>query len=299
MKKLTDNVTIMKSWKPLVAVAAWGLSFIATKNVLHQISPLTLVFLRQVLGASFLFIFVFQKKMNLAIQVRTHTWVVILAIISTIHLGVQVTGLQWTSASNSGWIIGTSPVFLTILAFLFLKEKISFLQITGIITAFFGLLLLVSKGNFTSLSIVQNKGDLFIIISAFTWAVYSLVNKKAIVQYPPLMVTLYLFIFVAIILSPFVLNQENISAVIHLSTENWLYLAFLGIVCSGIATVLWAQALGEMPASQVGVFLYIQPFFTLLGSWLFLDEHITIFTIFSGLLILMGVMLVNKKQSKN
>lgn len=283
------------SWKPLFAVFVWGLSFIATKRVLEELKPEMIVFVRQLLGISFLFFVVRKKKQSFAINIKDHKWVFILALVACFHLWIQITGLQWTSASNTGWIIGITPVFMTILALMFFKEKLTKQQLSGIIISFVGLLLLVSKWNLASLDLINNKGDVLIISSSLTWALYSLASKKATINYSPVMTTLYLFVIVAIVISPFAINKENIVDVMNLSLVGWVSILFLGILCSGAAYVLWAQSLSEMSASRVGAFLYIEPFVTFFGSWILLNEQITFLMLISGLIIIGGVVLVNRK----
>ncbi|OGU68027.1 MAG: multidrug DMT transporter permease [Stygiobacter sp. RIFOXYC12_FULL_38_8] len=283
------------SWKPLFAVLVWGLSFIATKRALIEIKPEAIVFIRQLLGISFLLFVALRQKQSFQINLRDHRWVFLLALVACFHLWIQITGLQWTSASNTGWIIGITPVFMTILALIFFKEKISKQQLVGIIISFAGLILLVSKGDLSSIDIINNKGDVLIISSSLTWAVYSMASKKATLNYSPVMTTLYLFIIVAILISPFAINKENIAAVVSLSLGGWSAILFLGILCSGVAYVLWAQALTEMSASRVGAFLYIEPFVTFFGSWILLGEQITFLMLVSGLIIIGGVVLVNRK----
>ncbi|MBI1939277.1 MAG: DMT family transporter [Ignavibacteriales bacterium] len=282
-------------WKPLFAVTVWGFSFIATKHALEEVSPAVIVFIRQILGIIFLTIVAVSRKKKFSLNVRDHSWIFVLAIIACAHLWIQVTGLQWTSASNTGWIIGITPVFMAILSFTFFKEKISSLQTTGIAVAFAGLLLLVSKGDLSSVDLISNKGDLLIVASCVTWAIYSLVSKKITLHYSPTLTTLFLFVFVAILIAPFTINQKNIEAVMNLSAGGWFAILFLGIICSGVAYLLWAQSLSEMSASRVGAFLYIEPFVTFFGAWLLLNEQITLFTLLSGLIIIGGVILVNRK----
>ena len=281
--------------KPLFAVVVWGFSFIATKNALIEVGPVVIIFIRQLLGIAFLTVVAVKQKNSFAVNLRDHGWIFILAVIACFHLWIQVTGLQWTTASNTGWIIGTTPVFMAILGWVIFKEKISPMQTVGIVLAFLGLLLLVSKGDISSIDFISNKGDLLIISSSITWSVYSMVNKKITFHYSPIMTTLYMFLFVAIIIAPFTVNAQNINAAMHLSTSGWISILFLGIFCSGAAYAIWAQALSEMSASRVGAFLYLEPFVTLFGAWIMLNEHITALTIISGLIIIAGVILVNRK----
>lgn len=291
-----DNKPQIKTvWKLLFAVTVWGLSFIATKNALVEVRPVVIVFLRQLLGILFLAFIIINQKKSFAVDIRKEKWIFVLAAIACFHLWIQVTGLQWTTASNTGWIIGITPVFMVILGLLFFKEKITSTQTTGIIISFLGLLFLVSKGEFTSLDFIKNKGDLLIITSSITWSVYSLTSKKATLTLSPTLTTFYLFVIVAIIIAPFTINQQNISNIINLSLNGWGSILFLGIFCSGVAYTLWAQALSEMDASRVGAFLYLEPFVTFFGSWLLLNEQITAVMLLSGLIIIGGVILVNRK----
>jgi drug/metabolite transporter (DMT)-like permease len=165
----------------------------------------------------------------------------------------------------------------------------------GILVAVAGLLLLIGKGDITNIGLIENQGDLLVLGSAFTWGVYSMVNKKISLSYSPLMTILYLFLMMAVIIIPFNLNTETINSVIKLSFISWMWILFLGIFCSGIAYVIWAQALRDMESAKVGAFLYFEPLVTVIAAWFFLQEEITLLMIFSGLLITAGVFIVNKE----
>jgi len=278
----------------LLAVIFWGTSFVATKTLLTEIKPVTIIILR-LITASFLLTFIaIYTKRNFSLNIKSHGWIFILALIAVFHLWIQVTGLQFTTAANTGWIIGTAPVFMAVMGLIFFKEKITLLAFGGIILAIFGLLMLIGKGDVTSIGLIENKGDLLVLGSAFTWGVYSMVNKKISLTYSPLMTILYLFLMMAVIIIPFNLNREIVSSVINLSITGWAMVLFLGLFCSGIAYVIWAQALRDMESAKVGAFLYLEPLITVLAAWFFLREEITLLMIISGLLITLGVIIVNK-----
>lgn len=279
----------------LLAIIFWGTSFVATKVLLEEIKPVTIIILRLILASILLTAIAIYTKRSFSINLKSHGWIFILALVAVFHLWIQVTGLQFTTASNTGWIIGTAPIFMAVLGFIFYRERITVLQISGIIIALAGLLLLIGKGDITNISLIQNKGDLLVLGSAFTWGVYSMVNKKISLTYPPLMTILYLFLMMAIIIIPFNMNSAVINSVISLSLTGWVSVLFLGIFCSGIAYVIWAQALRDMESAKVGAFLYFEPLVTVIAAWFLLHEEITLLMIFSGLLITAGVFIVNKE----
>ena len=279
----------------LLAVIFWGTSFVATKTLLLEIKPVTIIILRLIIASALLAFIAISTKRNFSLNIKSHGWILILALIAVFHLWIQVTGLQYTTASNTGWIIGTAPIFMAIMGLIFYKEKITLIALSGILLAVTGLLILFGKGDITNIGFMENRGDLLVLGSAFTWGVYSTVNKKISLSYSPLMTILYLFLMMAIIIIPFNLNSETIASVVHLSPIGWLMVLFLGLFCSGVAYVIWAQALRDMESAKVGAFLYLEPLITVAAAGFFLKEEITMLMIFSGLLNTIGVFLVNKE----
>jgi len=288
---------ILKYWKPLAAVIFWGTSFIATKIVLTELLPLTLILIRLILAILFLTSIAIYTKRDFSFNLKSHLGILLLALIAVFHLWIQVTGLQFTTAANTGWIIGITPIFMALLGLFVFKETLNVIKTSGILIAFFGLLLLISHGDFSSIDLISNKGDFLVLGSSFTWSVYSMINKKISLNYPPMMTILFLFLMMAIIISPFTINNAAINSVINLSFKGWTAIFFLGIFCSGVAYVLWAQSLKEMESTRVGAFLYFEPFVTVVAAWVILNERITLLMIIAGLIITGGVVLVNLNRS--
>lgn len=280
---------------PLLAILFWGASFIATKYLLAELTPETIISMRLILAITLLLSIALIQKRDFSINFKSHLYILVLAMIAVFHLWIQVTGLKFTTASNTGWIIGTAPIFMAVLGLIFFKEKLNALKIIGIITATFGLLLLVGKGDLSNIDLIKNKGDLLVLSSSFTWGIYSMVNKKISLNYSPLMTILYLFIMMAIIIIPFTVSASSINSVKNLSGLGWIAILFLGLLCSGVSYVIWAYALREMESAKVGAYLYFEPFVTVLTAWIFLREDITLLMMLSGLIITAGVFLVNKE----
>lgn len=284
-----------KYWLPVPAVIFWGISFIATKYLLDYISPETIISMRLLLAIFLLLPIAVLTGKSFKIEIKSHIYILILAAIGVFHLWIQVTGMKFTTASNTGWIIGTAPVFIALLGVLFLKEKLSIVNISGIFTAMFGLLVLVGKGNPLNINFLEHKGDFLVLASAFTWGVYSIINKKISLVYSPLMTILYLFIMMTIIIVPFNINTRAINSIISLPALGWVSVLFLGLLCSGISYVIWAYSLRELEAKKVGAYLYFEPLVTVSAAGALLNEEITFLMMLSGLIITTGVILVNRE----
>ena len=115
---------LFKYWKPIVAVCFWGASFIATKIALNQLTPLNIIFIRLVSASVLLGIIALYTKRSFKISLKNHGFIFILALIAVFHLWIQVTGLKYTTATNTGWIISVTPLVLAVLSYFILKEKI-------------------------------------------------------------------------------------------------------------------------------------------------------------------------------
>ena len=104
---------------PLIAITFWGASFIATKYLLDELDPETIISMRLILAISLLLVIALVQKRDFTINPKSHSYIFLLAIIAVFHLWIQVTGMKYTTASNTGWIIGTAPIFMAILGLIF------------------------------------------------------------------------------------------------------------------------------------------------------------------------------------
>lgn len=287
---------VSKYWKPFGAIFFWGVSFVATKDLLAIADPLIIIFLRFLLGALFLGSIAIAKDYNLRLTKTQLKGTIVLALSALIHLFIQLSGMRYTSASNTGWIIATSPAFMSIVGLLVFKEKMTLLNTIGMFIAFMGVLFLIGDGDLRKIDLIENKGDFLVLISAFTWAIYSAINKQIGLKISQTVALFYVFLFISLIITPFILSKNSFSTILAFNWRHWLLIFFLGFFTSGLAYILWAKALQELPSGSVGSFIYIEPFITVITSAIFLGETVTINSIFSGLIIIVGVILSNSQR---
>jgi drug/metabolite transporter (DMT)-like permease len=131
--------------KVLFAVVVWGASFIATKVALQDVSPITVVWLRFAIGLLILGITLFVRRQFLWPTWKDCAYFALLGFIGiTFHQWLQSTGLVTAKASTTAWIVATTPIFIAILGWIILNERMNFLQILGIVLASLGVVLVVS-----------------------------------------------------------------------------------------------------------------------------------------------------------
>lgn len=295
----------MKSHRPIVilkvlfAVAVWGGSFIATKVALRDIAPISVVWIRFLIGTAVLAVAVRARGQFALPSLKDAVYFTLLGGIGiTFHQWLQSTGLQTAQASTTAWIVSSTPIFMALLGWLFLRERLTALRVLGILLAAGGVLLVVSRGDLAALSVgsLGAPGDALILISSPNWAVFSILSRGGLQRHPAARMMFYVMGFGWLLTLPFFFGGPGLADLTRLSLEGWLAIAFLGLACSGLAYIYWYDALQALPAAQVGAFLYLEPLVTVGMAAAILDEPLSTATLLGGAVILLGVWLVNRQR---
>jgi drug/metabolite transporter (DMT)-like permease len=296
MKPNSRRATI----EALFAVIVWGASFVATKVAIQSdLKPDVIVWLRFTIGVIILGAAVaFNRQFRLPDKKDWGYFALLGFIGITFHQWLQSTGLVTAQATTTGWIVSTIPVFMALLGWLVLKESLRWLQWAGILLSAFGVLMVVTHGELSTL--VTGKfgtvGDLLILISAPNWAIFSVLSRRGLNKYPATLMMFYVMTFGWIFSSILFFATGGLAQIGPVSGEGWVSIAFLGIFCSGLAYIFWYDALQVLPVAQTGAFLYLEPVVTVIVAALLLSESITPAIILGGALILAGVWIVNRKK---
>jgi len=280
------------------AVVVWGASFIATKVALAYASPITIVWLRFAMGVVILGVAVVLRRQFTLPNKNEWGYFALLGFLGiTFHQWLQSNALVTSEASTTAWIVATTPVFMALLGWLVLKEGLGWVTISGILLAFIGVLVVVSDGDITSISIGEfgAPGDVLILISAVNWAVFSTLSRRGLKSYPASLMMFYVMSFGWVFTSFLFIPSEGLSEIPRLTVNGWIAILFLGIFCSGLAYIAWYDALQALSAAQTGVFLYIEPLVAVVVAFFVLGETITWASLSGGAVILIGVWLVNRE----
>jgi drug/metabolite transporter (DMT)-like permease len=287
--------------KAFLAVAFWGASFVATKLVLRELSPVTTVILRFALGLGALIAIVSLEGKWAFVPRRDLGWFLFLGFNGIfVHQLLQVNGLVSTSATNTGWMVALIPIFTALLAWLLLREPFALVQVLGLALAALGTLLVVSRGEFEigTIGLPVTRGDLLVFLSAPNWAIFSVLSKRLLARYPPSFMMTVTMGVGWLLLLPLFIASAGWRELPGLSPEGWAGLLFLGLFCSGLAYVFWYDALKVAGAGHVASFLYLEPLVTLVVAMALLKERPVIGTLVGGGLILSGVWLVNRHRGR-
>jgi len=297
---VSQRVRFIALAKVAFAVTVWGASFIATKIALQEISPVTVIWLRFGIGVVILGVIMLAREKVTLPSLRELAYFSLLGFLGiTFHQWLQVTGLITSQATTTAWIITTIPIFIALLGWLILGEKLSWISAGGIALAGFGVLIVVAHGDLGTLLHGQfgAPGDLLILISAPNWAVFSVLSRRGLQKQSATQMMFYVMSFGWIFTSLWLLAAGRLHDFASLSTGGWTAVLFLGIFCSGLAYIFWYDALKAIPASQVGSLLYLEPIVAVAVAAMLLQEPLLVVEFFGGALILFGVWLVNRRRT--
>ncbi len=293
-----------------LAVIFWGSSFVATKIVLRELNPTTIIPVRFGMGVLVLSAANLMKGFR-PIGLQTIPKLALLGFLGiTFHTWLQATGLKTVDATVTAWVIATIPVFVAFLGWAFLGERLSILRLGGIVLAASGAITVVSGGDLRALLAgrVGTVGDILIGISALNWAFFTVLSKRVLRNEThhqiggepgqgsnPIRMMLYVMAFGWIFSLPGLIHDKGWLSLSTLSSQGWWALIFLGVACSGLAYLFWYEALDRIAATQAGVFLYFEPLVTAMVAWPILGEAMTAVIALGGAAILLGVWLVNQR----
>jgi drug/metabolite transporter (DMT)-like permease len=141
-------------------------------------------------------------------------------------------------------------------------------------------------------------GDFLVLASALAWTGFTIGGKGFISRFPSLATVTTIMLSGCLIVLPLSLLKGEWNNLIHLSLTAWVGILFLGVFCSGLGYLFWYSALKKRDSGVVGMYLYLEPFATLIGASLLLHEEIRWITLVGGGLILCGVFLATHTASR-
>jgi drug/metabolite transporter (DMT)-like permease len=281
----------------VLATMIWAGNFVISKGVNQLIGPISLAFFRWTL-ASLIIIPIawssYQKEKQYIKENFRYLFWVSLSGIALFNTCIYVSG-HFTTAINMA-LIGTtsSPIFATIFAIVFLKEKINATRFIGLIICITGILVLLSKGSFEKLwSLRFGIGDLWILAAGFCFAVYSVLVKKKPSTISSLHFLMLIFSMGALMLFPFFLIENWYQPKPHFTPALIGSILYLGLGTSVIAFLCWNIALQKLGTSRTVLFGNLTPIFSTLEAVLILGEKFTNIHIVSGLLVIGGLVIAN------
>lgn len=281
----------------LVTILIWGTTFISTKVLLNNFSPIEILFFRFIIGYLALWLVCPHKLKSNNKKEELYFASAGLCGITLYYLCENV-ALTYTLASNVGVIISIAPFFTALFNFIFLKgEKPQLRFFVGFIIAMVGIYL-ISFSSDTTLQL-NPLGDVLAVIAAVIWAAYSTITKKvSTFGYNTLQTTRRSFFYGLIFMIPILFIMDfklDLGRFMHM--KNYLNILYLGLGASAMCFVTWNCAVKILGSVKTSVYIYMVPVITTITSVIILHEQITWIAACGIILTLIGLFVSESKKS--
>lgn len=276
----------------LMACVFWAGAFIAGKSSGETFGPFTLTFYRFFISAVVLYPFLKMKfPKDLKLNRDRAKEVIILGLVGMVGYHVPFfMALHYTSASNASMIAATNPIMTAVLLAILYKEKLSFAKIGFLLMALLGVLLTITNWHLEQLLQLQhNMGELLMIIAVFCWASYSILVKKYIVHFKPIVMSFYAFLTCSIMVFPFALAEGMIQTSLSAPVSAWGSVFYMAIFASVLGYGIQQESIKQIGPAKTNIFINLVPVFSLILATLILKELIPVTKWLSGAMIIFAV----------
>lgn len=277
----------------VLAMVFWGMSFIWSTIVFRYLEPITTVFFRLILSSGILFggLKLFNKLEKVK---KEHYKLFFLSALFNpfLYFLGENFGLKYSSATISAVIIATIPVFSPIAAFFFLKERLSILNVAGLVLSFIGVVaMLVNKDLSLNAAPI---GMICLVFAVIASIVYSVLLKRLAFQYNAFTIIAVQNLIGAVLFLPLFLifDASKLSGIVF--DYSWISALFmLSVFASSLAFVFYAIGMREIGVSKTSIFTNLIPVITATGSFVLLNEVFS-FQKIIGIIIVIGGLFISQ-----
>ena len=275
----------------IVAMVFWGMSFVWSTQVYENLNPTATIFLRLVVATIFFTAILFTFRLNEKVN-KKHLKLFALAAMFEpfLYFIFEGYGLKNSSPVIGAGIIAMIPLVTPIAARIFLKERLTTMNVVGFIISFVGVIVLLLNKDleFTA----SPKGILFLCGAVLVAVGYSIALIRLTKLYKPLTITWMQNIIGMIYFIPLTIIMERFEPSNFANVGGYIVpLVCLGVFCSSLAYALWAFTFSKLGASRANVYSNLIPVFTAIFSYFIIHEALTPNKIIGILVVVIGLIL--------
>lgn len=250
-------------------VLVTGATFNLAKYTVQYFSAASAAGWRFGIAAFVMFVLLLSQKKGKWVTIRRHgIMYTILGIVGIFGFNAFFFfGMNHTSPLNGALIMGTNPLVTMLLAFYILKAPITKKQILGILFAFLGVILVLTRGSWEVIQTLSfSIGDILILAGNVCWALYGVLGRKYLKTSSSLETTTYTMIIGAICLIVLAINSPSANGETTVPLFAWGAILFMAIFTSVLGYLWWNKAMEMIGAANTAVFFNLVPVVTLLIS---------------------------------
>ncbi len=280
----------------LLAGALWGTSFPIIKIGLKTIDPFAFLFWRFLVSCLTLVVVMLLLR-KFTFKITDKKPIIFLGIANASGYLLQYIGMPYTTAAKAALFINLSAMWVAILSPKLLGENISPKKVAGVLFGLVGIVFVSTNLNFATLTQGQMAGDLVLLISGVTWALFMVYNKKLVMNSTSATFQSMTWVLVFTFLSIAPVGLLAGPGFFALDGWAWAAIVWTAIVCWVIPYYLWLEGLKHLSASTSTILLLSEVVVAILASVLVLQEPVTVFSSIGALFVVIAIVLVSVKDN--
>lgn len=284
----------------IFATLFWSGNFIVGKAAsLFDIPPFTLNFYRWfcawLILAPFTLKEIFEKRIYIF---ENKKLIIVLGITSiTLFNSIVYYSLNFTQVITGVLMISTIPVMIIFFSSILKIEKTNFYQVLGVVFSMCGVVIIITKVDVeTLLQLNFNKGDLWMTVAMFSWALYSTLLKSKKLALSQISLLQVIITAGLIFLLPIYLIEGSLGYRPNLDMPFLFTLAFVVIFPGLSSFIFWIKGISIIGANRSGIFLHLMPIFSTLMAIVIFKEKFMFYHLIGAIFIIIGLLLSNKKK---
>jgi drug/metabolite transporter (DMT)-like permease len=275
----------------------WACNWIVGRGLYTQIPPMAMTFYRWLFAILILAPFALPHvRREWSVVRRNRRTLLLLGVVGVgTHNALTYLGLNYTTAINGVMLNSFIPVMIIALSWIFLRQRLSALQLAGVAVSLCGVLALLSGGKIETLaSLSLNRGDVLILTAMLMWSVYTIG-----LRWRPAGLSTLTFLFVIACIGdlavlPLYLGEMALGVRTTFTLWSLAAMFAVALFSSVLAYIFWNRGVEQVGANVAGLFVHLMPVFGTILAWLVLDEHLQQYHVAGIALILTGIYVTSR-----
>ncbi len=274
------------------ATSTWGSAFIAGRFATESFDPITVAFLRFFFASLILIPIMILKEKDRP-KLNKKDWLLLCSLGLT---GIAIYNIAFFTAAKyapivkSSLFIAVNPVLIILLSGLFLKETITKRNVTGLVLALTGAVIIITNGQV--LVTIQNglqPIDIVLLFAVVCWALYSVLGKVALAKFSTLTSTTYAVTIGTIMLMPFAIYETNWTDMMGANWLVWTSILHMSVIVTVVSFIMYYEGIKRIGAAKASLFINFMPLSAVVLAVIFLGEPLHLSHVLGALFVITGV----------
>jgi drug/metabolite transporter (DMT)-like permease len=279
----------------------WAGNWIVGRAIRHDVPPVALGFWRWVIALAPIVPLALPHLRAQWPLIRRHWRILsVLAVLGTgFYNSLAYIGLNFTTATNGVLLNSFVPVMIPAIAWLGFGKRLQPIEALGIAVSLAGVLTIIAQGKLAVLLAFQlNAGDLWVLASVVSWALYTLFLQRRPMQLHPMLFLATLAVIGLVVTLPLYLWEISTGRLINPAPLSFAAIGYAGVFPAFLGYLFWTRGVSEIGPNKAGLFMHLMPAFGILLSVSLLGERPELYHLFGIILIFTGIALATGKRPK-